>query len=676
MTAPGSSISAPGYYHASGYGMFSPATYSGAGFPQSFPRHFSIGDTQPYPHHVPHPPSSAGGPPGSSSGIAARATPPPPGSANAATAAASAALARDRLYGSTPYGSGLPDEPSSRGGHLATSSSSDSIFAHQPPPLSGGAAPPPPFGHHQAVPYPTQYRPPSGIADYNSRRIVDDNLDDYARPGTGDTARPDTAYSTFSNNSGYSAAAALYQHLTHPSLYHIAGSGTNGSAQQAGGGFDRGAYGHHPQQHHQTTYNFIPLPTHPKKRPRRRFEEIERLYNCNYPGCNKAYGTLNHLNAHVSMQKHGPKRLPAEFKEIRKAWRQRKKEAEAAAKAQDAKGGGQNSSSKNGGGSPDGDDLDEDEDPYEANESKAGNEVRQSATVPAYAPGAPEHRPNSGIMQHQQQQHHANGAPQSGHNAYPSATPPGGGYLSNFHGYYGTTAAASPNAAGGIWGNYSIRPSTAPSHLMHHMPAFGSAAHPSGSLNGVSPLVESGSGFPPGFIGARKNSLTSFPPAFASIQEEGNEEAHGADANSDNEQPQYSRNTTANGPEYPGNPHLPTPPILNGGGLMSNTSVTGLGVMPSHHYSGYNGSNGNMESKGESRPSTASSPFRFTASGFGETAEAYDRFEGTGNDTSGTGSGSATLGQEPSAGSNEGGRWSPDWKNLSQHQPYQQEASR
>jgi hypothetical protein len=47
-----------------------------------------------------------------------------------------------------------------------------------------------------------------------------------------------------------------------------------------------------------------------KKRPRRRFEEIERMYKCSYPGCDKGYGTLNHLNAHVNMQRHGPKRLP------------------------------------------------------------------------------------------------------------------------------------------------------------------------------------------------------------------------------------------------------------------------------------------------------------------------------------------------------------------------------
>ncbi|WVO15550.1 hypothetical protein L204_103210 [Cryptococcus depauperatus] len=67
-----------------------------------------------------------------------------------------------------------------------------------------------------------------------------------------------------------------------------------------------------------------------KKRPRRRYEEIERLYPCGWNGCEKAYGTLNHLNAHVMMQKHGEKRLPSEFKEMRKAWRKRKREAAAA----------------------------------------------------------------------------------------------------------------------------------------------------------------------------------------------------------------------------------------------------------------------------------------------------------------------------------------------------------
>ncbi|KAG0205436.1 hypothetical protein BGX28_002966, partial [Mortierella sp. GBA30] len=80
-------------------------------------------------------------------------------------------------------------------------------------------------------------------------------------------------------------------------------------------------------------YSFVPLSgVNSKKRPRRRFDEIERLYVCNWNDCEKAYGTLNHLNAHVNMQKHGPKRLPAEFKELRKAWRRHKRAEEEAAK--------------------------------------------------------------------------------------------------------------------------------------------------------------------------------------------------------------------------------------------------------------------------------------------------------------------------------------------------------
>ncbi|KAF9554502.1 hypothetical protein CPC08DRAFT_727094 [Agrocybe pediades] len=80
------------------------------------------------------------------------------------------------------------------------------------------------------------------------------------------------------------------------------------------------------------TYSFVALPGNAvKKRPRRRYDEIERLYLCSWPDCNKSYGTLNHLNAHVTMQKHGPKRSPNEFKELRKQWRKAKKEQEALA---------------------------------------------------------------------------------------------------------------------------------------------------------------------------------------------------------------------------------------------------------------------------------------------------------------------------------------------------------
>ncbi|KAI6041244.1 hypothetical protein EDC04DRAFT_2669955 [Pisolithus marmoratus] len=80
-------------------------------------------------------------------------------------------------------------------------------------------------------------------------------------------------------------------------------------------------------------YSFVSLPGNAvKKRPRRRYDEIERLYHCSWPNCTKAYGTLNHLNAHVTMQKHGQKRSPNEFKELRKQWRKAKKE-EAEARA-------------------------------------------------------------------------------------------------------------------------------------------------------------------------------------------------------------------------------------------------------------------------------------------------------------------------------------------------------
>ncbi|EIW66015.1 hypothetical protein TREMEDRAFT_74838 [Tremella mesenterica DSM 1558] len=93
----------------------------------------------------------------------------------------------------------------------------------------------------------------------------------------------------------------------------------------------RAAY-HGKSEGQMNELTFVPLggPA-PKKRPRRRFDEIERLYHCGWNGCEKSYGTLNHLNAHVAMQKHGEKRLPAEFKEMRRVWRKKKREAASSA---------------------------------------------------------------------------------------------------------------------------------------------------------------------------------------------------------------------------------------------------------------------------------------------------------------------------------------------------------
>ncbi|SMY20931.1 unnamed protein product [Zymoseptoria tritici ST99CH_1A5] len=85
-----------------------------------------------------------------------------------------------------------------------------------------------------------------------------------------------------------------------------------------------------------TVYSFVPIPgAQQHKRPRRRYEEIERMYKCGWNGCEKAYGTLNHLNAHVTMQSHGTKRTPEEFKEIRKEWKAKKKEEENSRKAEE-----------------------------------------------------------------------------------------------------------------------------------------------------------------------------------------------------------------------------------------------------------------------------------------------------------------------------------------------------
>ena len=42
-----------------------------------------------------------------------------------------------------------------------------------------------------------------------------------------------------------------------------------------------------------------------KKRQRRCPNEIERNYYCTWSSCNKAYGTLSHLNTHIKLQGHG-----------------------------------------------------------------------------------------------------------------------------------------------------------------------------------------------------------------------------------------------------------------------------------------------------------------------------------------------------------------------------------
>ncbi|KDN37671.1 hypothetical protein K437DRAFT_229073 [Tilletiaria anomala UBC 951] len=44
------------------------------------------------------------------------------------------------------------------------------------------------------------------------------------------------------------------------------------------------------------------------KQQRRCWHEVDRQYQCNAPGCSKAYGRLHHLNTHIMARGHGEKR--------------------------------------------------------------------------------------------------------------------------------------------------------------------------------------------------------------------------------------------------------------------------------------------------------------------------------------------------------------------------------
>lgn len=101
-------------------------------------------------------------------------------------------------------------------------------------------------------------------------------------------------------------------------------------------------YRHQPfQQHHhrqqqpqpqqqQLHHQHIPSTQPKKKRPRRKANEMERLYACNWKNCKNSYGTLNHLNAHITFKRHGPKRKPEEFKQIRELYKLKKTKLERA----------------------------------------------------------------------------------------------------------------------------------------------------------------------------------------------------------------------------------------------------------------------------------------------------------------------------------------------------------
>ncbi|KAH3672044.1 hypothetical protein WICMUC_004491 [Wickerhamomyces mucosus] len=81
-----------------------------------------------------------------------------------------------------------------------------------------------------------------------------------------------------------------------------------------------------PQRSNEQNFQAISSPdSFKKKRPRRKANEMIRLYACNYKSCQNSYGTLNHLNAHIQFKKHGQKRKPEEFKQIRELYKLKKK---------------------------------------------------------------------------------------------------------------------------------------------------------------------------------------------------------------------------------------------------------------------------------------------------------------------------------------------------------------
>ncbi|WEJ95222.1 hypothetical protein PSN45_002735 [Yamadazyma tenuis] len=51
----------------------------------------------------------------------------------------------------------------------------------------------------------------------------------------------------------------------------------------------------------------------PNRRFRRRYNQIVRKFSCSFPGCNKSYGSLNHLNTHIVTKKHGQRKSKSDF---------------------------------------------------------------------------------------------------------------------------------------------------------------------------------------------------------------------------------------------------------------------------------------------------------------------------------------------------------------------------
>ncbi|OAA57244.1 Zinc finger, C2H2-type/integrase, DNA-binding protein [Cordyceps fumosorosea ARSEF 2679] len=258
---------------------------------------------------------------------------------------------------------GLPSPyPSNFGGdaHSEASSADQASAPYPPPPKDTAAYPASATPASEYGVYPPPSRSSSAYPDHVQRQY-----NPASSPSTGSMAQqqqnnpsiaqPSPTY-PYGQHSPYAPNPDMAAHsYSHPNSNMYAQPRPEWGGYQHGGApltpshavYGQTAAAPPPPQRTNQVYSFVPIPgAQQHKRPRRRYEEIERMYKCGWNGCEKAYGTLNHLNAHVTMQSHGQKRTPEEFKEIRKEWKARKKEEESLRKAEEER---QRTAAANGG---------------------------------------------------------------------------------------------------------------------------------------------------------------------------------------------------------------------------------------------------------------------------------------------------------------------------------------
>lgn len=143
------------------------------------------------------------------------------------------------------------------GPQSASSVSQHYPFSHDPFPIASPAASRPNTAGARLMSMPANS---GGILSHAA-------TNEHNRPTTAVSSRPDTATSYSSvTSTGTATLGDLSSQIAEP--------GQTATAIGADG----------------RVYQFVGVATHQKKRARRRFDEIERMYNCNYPGCTKSYG--------------------------------------------------------------------------------------------------------------------------------------------------------------------------------------------------------------------------------------------------------------------------------------------------------------------------------------------------------------------------------------------------